>query len=380
MILLFVEDEPDSIAHVKKTVEDEHPDIECVVKNFAEASEWIAEQPPDIVSLDLVLEGLSGEREVAGQAVFDKIWAEKFCPIIIYSAQPDAAAEDRPDHPFVKSVKKGRSSPKLFAAAIADLRPHVQAVREAEARIRREFAVALREVAPYAFEVFSDAVERDNAILRCGRRRLAALMDNLTRHGDEECLASWEHYLCPPVSDDTELGDILRLKDDSPATPAAFFVVLTPSCDLVASGGRHPKVEKVLVASCFSMKEALAAVGMPFRKKIAKDPDLLGQFEDQMRRAVLTQGYCQKIIPLPRLAGRIPTMAVDLRTLHLIPIEEIGTEGKYVRIAAFDSPFRELISWAYLQIACRPAMPDRDCDSWCEEIIAVCQGKNKAVP
>lgn len=141
MKLLFVEDDSRSVAQVRKKVEREHSDVECVVMGFAEAKEWISQQLPDIVSLDLLSPGLSGEPEVAGQEIFDSIWKERFCPIIVYSARPDADAEKRPAHPFVKSIKKGRGSPEEFAAAINDFRPHVEAIRDAEATVRKEFAL-----------------------------------------------------------------------------------------------------------------------------------------------------------------------------------------------------------------------------------------------
>ena len=67
-------------------------------------------------------------------------------------------------------------------------------------------------------------------------------------------------------------------------------------------------------------------------------------------------------------------MAADLRDLQFIPVEDIGlSEKPYLRIASIDSPFRELLSWAYLQTACRPGLPDRDWDSWGDEIISSCQ-------
>ena len=67
-------------------------------------------------------------------------------------------------------------------------------------------------------------------------------------------------------------------------------------------------------------------------------------------------------------------MAADLRDLQFIRVEDIGISGKlYHRIASIDSPFRELLSWAYLQTACRPGLPDRDFNSWADEIINLCQ-------
>ena len=87
------------------------------------------------------------------------------------------------------------------------------------------------------------------------------------------------------------------------------------------------------------MKDALAGVGMPLgeggcqrRLKSWKTS------ENQFKKTILTQGYYQKIIPLPRLKGRIPTMAADLRSLVFIPIEQIGLSGtEYVRIASLEA-------------------------------------------
>ena len=132
MKLLFVENQPEIIEPVRKMLKQEHSDIECVVTGFAEAKDWISQNHPDIVSLDLLIGELSGEPEVAGQEIFESIWKERFCPIIILSARPDADAENRPEHPFVRHIKKGRNSPKKFTAAVNEFRPHVEAIREAE--------------------------------------------------------------------------------------------------------------------------------------------------------------------------------------------------------------------------------------------------------
>lgn len=77
------------------------------------------------------------------------------------------------------------------------------------------------------------------------------------------------------------------------------------------------------------------------------------------------------MLPFPKFGTKIPTMAADLRQLELIPFAEIVDENYYRRIASIDSPFRELISWAYMQTACRPGLPDRNVDEWCDEIVSL---------
>ena len=161
---------------------------------------------------------------------------------------------------------------------------------------------------------------------------------------------------------DIQLGDILKKDGGGSDDPASFCVVLTPSCDLVATGGRVPKVDKVLVAGCCFMDDGLKCTSWPN----ITTPNLKKRLKD----SVLSRGYFESIIPFPALAGQIPTMVANLNDLEFIPIANIGfSDVSFIRIASVDSPFRELISWAYLQVACRPGLPDRNFESWKDEIV-----------
>ncbi len=59
-------------------------------------------------------------------------------------------------------------------------------------------------------------------------------------------------------------------------------------------------------------------------------------------------------------------MTACLRDLELIGVDRVAASGEagkdYRRICSVDSPFREQLAWAYLQIAGRPGVPDRDLD------------------
>ncbi len=316
-----------------------------------------------MIILDLQEVSASGDRSFTGTSTCEWIWENRFCPIVVYSAFPDQLSDTHKNHPFIEVVTKGAKGVESLKESVTRLRPHIESIREAERSIRKEFSVAIREVAPYAYDTFKDnPAQRNDAILRSGRRRLAALMDGLSKDGTK--LASWEQYLYPPVCPDTQLGDILRKADGKLDDPASFRVVLTPSCDLVVSGGRKPKVDDVLVTRCCSMKEGLDLTSL---KGISS-----GKLKGRLPGSVLTYGYFEAIIPFPCLKGRIPTMAAYLRDLEFIPVGDIGiSEKAFLRVASVDSPFRELIAWAYMQIACRPGLPDRDYDAWCDEIIKI---------
>ena len=369
--LLFVEDEPKSVESTIRWLNRGGTRYECKVTSFGDAQKDISAFLPDIVVLDLLEGGAQADPQPVGVKTYDYVWDTRFCPLVVYSAHPEVLSNERPSHPFVKSVQKGSGSPAQLETAVAELAPHVTALHDAEQHMWHSFACAMRDVAPYAFAGITDVNQRKDVLLRCGRRRVAALMDDLSHQGGP--LASWEHYVSPPVSPDVLLADVLRVSAGKSDDPSAFRVVLTPSCDLVSSGGRKPKVDLVLVAHCRPAKEGIAGTSLCKVKP--------KELKDAIGTMMLTQGYFQKIIPFPCLPNRIPTMMADLKKLELLPLSEIGVDmaRKYTRVASLDSPFRELISWAYMQSACRPGLPDRDVEAWSSEIMtALCDGTTKA--
>ncbi len=356
--ILFIEDEPASIEPVTNKVDQDRYEYRII--NFIDAKQQIKEFAPDIVVLDLIEDGSSAEPSTPGLLDFDWIWEHGFCPIIVYSAQ-SILLEESKNHPFVARVQKGKNSEQLVLSAIAAFEPHVTVLHEAKELIAKEFAVAMREIAPLAFDQYpnkEETVNRTELIRRGGRRRLAALMDEQSRHG--ESLAPWEQYLCPPINKDLQLGDILLEIGKPSDNPSSYRVVLTPSCDMVTFGGRQPKVANILVAQCYSIKNAINVTSIRGTKKI----------KDKLPSPIISQGYFETIVPFPALEKKIPSMAADLRILELIPFSDIDSAGgKFIRIASVDSPFREVIAWAYQATACRPGLPDRDLDKWGKEII-----------
>ena len=350
--LLFIDDEPDSLEPLKRHL-GQHLDFKEVTCDFPQARDRIAGYRPDIVILDLADAANPEDPQAEARDTLDLLWKGHFCPIVVYAANPDLL-EDHRDHPFVVRVQKGARSPQKVLAEIKEFEPHITALKDAEKSVRRSFSEAMRDLAPVAL----GATGKVNAdiIKRAGRRWLAALMDEPATDGKTP--AAWEQYLFPPVSKDILLGDVLKKKEADRMEPVAYRIVLTPSCDMVKSGERIPKVREVLVAICCSMRQALKHTGRAGigRAKILKD----------LRNDMLTPGYMSPAIPFPQLNGRIPLMAANLRQLELIPFDELNDD--YERIASIDSPFREMIAWAYLQTAGRPGLPERDTAKWAKEI------------
>jgi len=366
-----VDDEPDSVeplfAEIKKL-----PDAKAFIVGFEEAEEAIESRDPHIIVLD-IFRGRPTEGDAPGLSTCEHIWDKRFCPLVFYTALPERLGEDaRLNHPFVKVEKKGSGSEGRVMERIREFEPHVSALNQATKEIRWALNRALREVAPRIFGNVRDGAQIQDALTRSARRRVAAAMDQELSTGGPN-LKSWEHYLCPPTTLGHPLtGDIIRKRTGDRNDPSQYAVVLTPSCDLVSAAGRRPKVSKVLVAQCKDVHRLLQELSPADRENL----------EERTRRlrAILTQGHGYSCLPLPALPGEFPSMAADFRDLKLIVFTDIGDVDKeYARVASVDSPFRELVAWAYVLSAARPGLPERDFDSWVEEIVAALPEPEKKV-
>ena len=263
--ILFVDDEPESVADASLLLEAQESEFVPRTENFEDGMDSLESARPDVVVLD-IWKGEPQTSEPKGADVLEEVWEKQFCPVIIYSADPRIISEDPQfEHPFVKVVQKGSGSDQRVLNAVLAFQPHVKALKEGEETIRNAFTRAMWDVAPDAFSNFEDENRRIDIIVRAGRRRVAALMDEPLP--EEPNIASWEQYLSPPISLNPQLGDILRVGSASSDDPTSFRVILTPSCDLVPYGKKGPKAAQVLVANCSSMERGLERIGLssPFR-------------------------------------------------------------------------------------------------------------------
>ena len=350
--VLFIDDNQDSVGPAMDLlVEKFGQECQCWVKPFSDAKSQIQSFRPHVVVLD-IWDGQPQESASAGNDVLDEIWDQLFCPVVIYSAMPPEVRKYT--HPFIRSVTKRSDTVQEVFQAIEEMRPQIEALQKGEKSIWRAFSASMKNVAPYAFEQCVSIQARTDIIARAGRRRMAALMDEPLP--DDSALAAWEQYLCPPVTKDLQLGDILLATEGQSETPEWFRLILTPSCDMVgALQDKIPKVCEILVAKCCQIELGLKKAGISLGSK----------GKDLSREPLLSQGFANGIVPFPRLPGKIPAMAADLRSLEQIPVAELNS---FLRVASIDSPFREMVAWAYLQIACRPGLPTRDVQSWSKEI------------
>jgi hypothetical protein len=197
------------------------------------------------------------------------------------------------------------------------------------------------------------------------------MMDNALL-STKDALHPWEQYIHPPLASHLLLGDILRVAASDKKDSSAYRLVLTPTCDLVIYGDPPKcKVDAVLVVKAAApnlfVSKGLNLGATPTEKKL-KEKVLPGVFNDPHQAGIAI---------LPEYTGVMPLMALDFRDLELVPVGDIGITpdaGKrFVRVASIDSPFREFIAWAFLQINCRPGIPPRNMQSVVDALVASCK-------
>jgi len=354
MRILYVDNEPTGVEDFKHLAET-RLGADCRIVSFDKASETIGTFKPDIVVLDLVQD--PDEPASAGMPQLRTIWEGRFCPIIVYSAFPERfteeATEEMAQHPFVALVKKGSGSDLQGCECAKRFAGHIAALHAVDNAFSQAIHQTLRYLAPFAFQVM-DEKSRDAFLVRAARRRVAAMMD--VGHESEGALACWEHYIYPPCDRNLLLGDVIYRRDEGWDNPEAFRLVLTPSCDIAQA-----KVTEVLVAKCKGAAHFVEILGLAdasaekLREKLPKS---------------LSSGHALACIPLPPFQGKLPAMTADLRDLELVSLKSIEPNGReFERVVSMDSPFRELVAWAYMQTCGRPGLPDRDVKAWSEEII-----------
>ncbi|MCK6484531.1 MAG: hypothetical protein L6R00_10410 [Phycisphaerae bacterium] len=364
--ILIIDDDQAIIDMLTEAIGTDISTVTCLQEqDFNQAVARMESERPDAVILDL-LEG-PVVADPPGQRTWQSIWNGRFCPVIIYTAFGGPLTPPVPDnHPFVKLVVKGAGTQTQVIQHLQAFMPLVASIDSLHRELDLVLQRVLRDTAGAAVIPGTDATH----LVHAARRRVAAFMDEKTAT-EGRPLFSWEQYLIPAFGDNPLTGDVLRVRTASPDDPAAYRVVLSPSCDLVAP----PKITSVLLAKCCGSPAVFRALGLTGTSQ---------KVIDKVRDEVLTQGFRNGMLPLPSFPGRIPLIAASLKDLEVVRYDQIGppaAEGTaYERIASIDSPFREQIAWAFLSTVARPGMPDRDLMPWARDIVTAANSPAAAGP
>ena len=358
--VLIIDDEPELRQALRATLE-EDGDWEVEDHDFAGLESALARFRPDLIVLDLV-EGWPPTDEDTGNASFDKIRDAWFCPVVVYSAYPD---QQHFEHPLVDTVTKGAGTENVVRDRLAGFVPEATLIRSVHQDFDGRIREALRDSVPLLRRQIGTVAEDDNTVLvRAVRRLVAARVDDVA--SGDGLLRAWERFVVPPLGEHLLTADLLRCPGADWTEQSAFRLVLTPSCDLVPQGGRRPRAERVLVAPC----EPLHKIG-----KIELAPGTaLSNKKRESLQTILTEGMADNLLPIPRFQGHIPSMVANLKRLDLVEWREpVDAEGRwevtgFERVASTDSPFRELVVWAFLRVSGRPGVPRLDVAGWLDDI------------
>lgn len=363
--VLIIDDEESPRQTLRDTLTEE-PGWVVEDHGFEVLEETLVRFRPDMVVLDL-MEGNPLEGTDTGNRSFDQIRETWFCPVVVYSAFPN---EQHFGHQLVKTIFKGSGSDVQVRDRLAEFVPYARMIRS----VHDDFDARIREALHDSVHALGEQMgtetngAADSILARAVRRLVAARVDagasaNATLH-------AWERWIVPPLGNHLLTADLLRLKQADWENQDAFRLVLTPSCDLAAGHGRQPKVEKVLVACCEPMKQ--------FGRIQLQTGQRLSQRVQNQLSAILTEGMADNILPIPGFRGHVPLMVANLKRLELIEWSRIdlGVEDneaekanpEFCRVASTDSPFREMVVWAYLRVTGRPGVPDIDVEGWLTDI------------
>ena len=367
MKVLIIDDDKEVRRSLRATI-DEVDDWEAMDQGFDGLGKTLANFRPDAVVLDLVEGGVT-EGPDAGNHSFEQIRGRWFCPVVVWSA-----FEDRQEfeHPLVAKVPKGGDSDVDVVRRLREFASTARMIRDVHRQFDNRIRKALRDSVPALREqIESSTGGDDGAVLPRAVRRLVAARMDTDASGDGR-LEAWERFVVPPLGPHPLSADLLRRKDADWTDPEAFRLVLTPSCDLASHGGRQPRAERILVARC----EPIRRLG-----NVEVSPgDTLSKAKRDKLRPILREGIADGLVPIPRFVGHVPSMAANLKRLELLDwndvrlAEDDGRAAAFVRVASTDSPFRELVVWAYLRVTGRPGSPEFDVDGWLEDLSGATAG------
>ncbi len=358
MRIFIAEDIPNVADRLKLTIERTLSAVEVEIEFDLDRAKQVLLRPHhyDVVVLD-IFRGSPENEDKAGEEIWREILKEKFMPVIVYTAAECELEPPFPhDNPILKCFRKEQGTDEKIARHLQSISPHILALRETRQELNKAIQKVLWDTSKIIWQSETDNEQRKELLHRSVRRRLAATMDLETEISRQKLLF-WEQYIYPPL-EGLLMGDLLRAKDKDSNDPTAYRLVLTPSCDLVLGAGRRT-VNEVLVAQCQSADAYLKAVGVTIGNS------LTDKTKKQLSKS-FNDAHCGGYVFLPEYKTVFPAITACLRDLALIPINEIASSEepseRFERVVSIDSPFREQIAWAYLQIAARPGMPDRDAE------------------
>lgn len=325
------------------------------IKVLDEALNLIRERKADLVILDIYRGKAQKGGEQTGIKILENIQRSGFVPVVIYTALPEGLDEYR--GPFVKLVgKTSVDGMKKLTQAIGEFfKSGIPQINQLiTGTIDQAMSEYMWEFVQEHWEEFKPLVRRKPEFLRLLIRRLAmklARFNDAISSEDKTSVSEGaahpaEYYVTPPISEDPMLGDVRSRSD---AEDAEYLVVLWPSCDMVSTGNRTPKVDSVLCAKAHSALE---------HEKISSW--LNSESESKTKRGnaadVIKNRDEDKLHFLPG-AWRIPDLLINFQKLEIVSLSDLR---EYECLGTLASPFAEAMAARFQKYIGRVGTPDVD--------------------
>lgn len=374
---LIVDDDEEILEMLKETFESEGflegSIISCVTaKNFKEALVLVENSSFDLLVLDLQddTDDDAGSDSYGGEKILSSLKQHQFTPVVFHTGYAEKIKEL--EGRFVRVVRKGAHED--LSAAIkysfdTKLPSLIKYIREEQRKYLWEH-VESGEISP-------DDLSEEGEVAYLLARRLASSMSsssirkffNPEHDPSSEKIHPVEYYIYPPVSYRIGLGDIFV-----DIAAGEYYLAVNPACDF-AQG----KVDNVLLVRCALLKDIpeFSTIRELVVQKTAisnvKRGELKGIIADNRKLSGM-QPERYKFLPGTSF---IPHLVADFQILSPVRLDELGTPGRYNRVATVDSPFAEAIQAKFARYYGRFGVPDIDSEKLVAMLIAEVEAQHK---
>ncbi|MEP0923402.1 response regulator [Leptolyngbya sp. ST-U4] len=334
------------------------------LSSFSAALDTLDEHKFDLLILDVRL-GTPGDVEMdetAGIRTLGAIQEKRFLPIIFYTAAPHLVRSL--EGPLIRVVEKTEQIPGLLKAVEGVFNTSLPLVNRAliQHLERIQCNYMWNFVAQHWNQLESNS-DRTSLTYLLARR----LSQSLSRSGivslaesmgyrvtdisdEEETVHPMEYYIMPPVSKESLAGDIYKGRI---ADQEGFWVLLTPSCDMVPYKGNR-KAEWVLLARCLFFSQQSEYISWKQSQKGTVPSETKAVVRNNRSKQPDRYRFLPKALDLPDLV-------VDFQQLVTMNFVELGSSLE--RKASLDSPFAEALISQFSRYFGRLGTPNLNVDA-----------------
>lgn len=341
------------------------------IRDIAAAMDVVRNHKADLLILDVYRGEATTGGERVGVEVLGRIQRSGFVATILYTALPEGLEEHANE--FVRLVGKHSGGLEGLKAQIDELftLQIPQLHRAIVNHVDRTLGSYMWNFVLTNWTDFAGFAHRPE-FLRLVVQRLAVTLtregidamtaeiygpDESSRNDDNSTMVHpAECYMKPPVGEDPLLGDIrVRNVDEE----SEHLIVLWPSCDMVAIGGRTPKTQAVLCARAMPLSQAPEVEDWQRSQSKKKERAVRGILAN--RREALPDkgiGSSERYHYVPG-AWDIPDLIIDFQLLEHLPLK---TVKELLCLGTLASPFAEAIASRFVRYLGRLGTPDLNVD------------------